>query len=88
MDNGTPRQPAERVSPQHAELDREGGGGRGVRIASVGRLSVIFLANRALRHLSVLDIVWLGQPRGDNAPTPASQLGGFQGTSQHVITDV
>ncbi|MFH7340569.1 hypothetical protein [Streptomyces sp. KHY 26] len=31
-----------------------------VRIASVGQLSVIYFANRALRHLSVLDIVWLG----------------------------
>ncbi|MFD8650816.1 MULTISPECIES: hypothetical protein [Streptomyces] len=31
-----------------------------VRIASVGQLSVIFFANRARRHLSVLDIVWLG----------------------------
>lgn len=34
--------------------------GEDVRIASVGQLSVIFFANRALRHLSVLDIVWLG----------------------------
>ncbi|MFF4542158.1 hypothetical protein [Streptomyces aureus] len=34
--------------------------GEDVRIASVGQLSVIFFANRAMRHLSVLDIVWLG----------------------------
>ncbi|MCT9011005.1 hypothetical protein [Streptomyces rhizosphaerihabitans] len=34
--------------------------GEDVRIASVGQLSLIFFANRALRHLSVLDIVWLG----------------------------
>ncbi|MFF1651314.1 hypothetical protein [Streptomyces sp. NPDC058240] len=45
-----------------------------MRIASVGQLSVVFFANRALWHLSVLDIVWIGQPPGDNAPTPASQL--------------
>ncbi|WP_256356079.1 hypothetical protein [Streptomyces sp. PKU-EA00015] len=30
--------------------------GEDVRIASVGQLSVIFFANRALVHLSVLDI--------------------------------
>ncbi|MCX4821074.1 hypothetical protein OG883_14350 [Streptomyces sp. NBC_01142] len=34
--------------------------GEDVRIASVGRLSVIYFANRALSHLSVMDIVWLG----------------------------
>ncbi|WP_327110922.1 hypothetical protein OG206_00290 [Streptomyces sp. NBC_01341] len=34
--------------------------GEDIRIASVGQLSVIFFANRILRHLSVLDIVWLG----------------------------
>ncbi|MFI9630786.1 hypothetical protein [Streptomyces sp. NPDC052042] len=34
--------------------------GEDVRIASVGHLSVVFFANRVLRHLSVLDIVWLG----------------------------
>lgn len=34
--------------------------GEDVRIASIGQLSVIYFANRALRHLSVLDIVWLG----------------------------
>ncbi|MER5662741.1 hypothetical protein [Streptomyces mirabilis] len=43
--------------PQWGVGDPEG---EDVRIASVGRLSVIFFANRALRHLSVLDIVWLG----------------------------
>ncbi|MEW2051732.1 hypothetical protein [Streptomyces sp. NPDC005476] len=31
-----------------------------VRIAPIGQLSVIFFANRALRHLSVLGVVWLG----------------------------
>ncbi|MCX4960064.1 hypothetical protein [Streptomyces virginiae] len=31
--------------------------GEDVRIASAGRLSVIYFANRPLRHLSVLDIV-------------------------------
>ncbi|MFF4427060.1 hypothetical protein ACFY04_41045 [Streptomyces sp. NPDC001549] len=34
--------------------------GEDVRIASAGQLSVIYFANRPLRHLSVLDIVWLG----------------------------
>lgn len=34
--------------------------GEDVRIASVGQLSVIYFINRPLRHLSVLDIVWLG----------------------------
>ncbi|WP_406187361.1 hypothetical protein [Streptomyces sp. NBC_01006] len=34
--------------------------GEDVRIASAGRLSVIHFVNRPLRHLSVLDIVWLG----------------------------
>lgn len=34
--------------------------GEDIRIASVGQLSVIYVTNRALRHLSVLDIVWLG----------------------------
>ncbi|MFD3808637.1 hypothetical protein ACFWTC_34850 [Streptomyces sp. NPDC058619] len=34
--------------------------GEDIRIASAGRLSVIYFANRPLRHLSVLDIVWLG----------------------------
>ncbi|GGJ73582.1 hypothetical protein [Streptomyces brasiliensis] len=34
--------------------------GEDVRIASVGQLSVVYFANHALRHLSVLDIVWLG----------------------------
>jgi hypothetical protein len=42
--------------PQRDEDDP----GLDVRIASVGQLSVIFFANRLLRHLSVLDIVWLG----------------------------
>ncbi|MEU6865822.1 hypothetical protein ABZ924_21600 [Streptomyces sp. NPDC046876] len=34
--------------------------GEDVRIASAGRLSVIYFVNQPLRHLSVLDIVWLG----------------------------
>ncbi|MFG2986988.1 hypothetical protein ACGFYQ_38045 [Streptomyces sp. NPDC048258] len=34
--------------------------GEDVRIASAGQLSIVYFANRALRHLSVLDIVWLG----------------------------
>ncbi|MFJ8752617.1 hypothetical protein ACIREO_25260 [Streptomyces sp. NPDC102441] len=34
--------------------------GEDIRIASVGQLSVIVVANRPLRHLSVLDIVRLG----------------------------
>ncbi|MGA5499433.1 hypothetical protein ACPCSP_34560 [Streptomyces cinereoruber] len=34
--------------------------GEDVRIASVGRLSVIYFTNRVTRHLSVLDVVWLG----------------------------
>ncbi|MEU9992900.1 hypothetical protein AB0E10_40205 [Streptomyces sp. NPDC048045] len=34
--------------------------GEDVRIASVGQFSVIYFANRALNHLSVLDVVWLG----------------------------
>lgn len=43
--------------PQWDASDAEG---EDVRIASVGQLSVIYFANRALRHLSVLDFVWLG----------------------------
>ncbi|MFD5575234.1 MULTISPECIES: hypothetical protein [Streptomyces] len=42
------------------QWDPEDPEGEDVRIASAGRLSVIYFANRALRHLSVLDIVWLG----------------------------
>ncbi|MET8411127.1 hypothetical protein ABZV34_24000 [Streptomyces sp. NPDC005195] len=34
--------------------------GEDVRAASIGQLSVIYFINRPLRHLSVLDIVWLG----------------------------
>jgi hypothetical protein len=29
-------------------------------LRSIGRLSIIYWINRPLRHLSVLDIVWLG----------------------------
>ncbi|MFF4450805.1 hypothetical protein [Streptomyces sp. NPDC001502] len=43
-----------------AQWDAADPEGEDVRIASAGRLSVIYFANRALRHLSVLDIVWLG----------------------------
>ncbi|MET9932090.1 MULTISPECIES: hypothetical protein [unclassified Streptomyces] len=43
--------------PQWDTADLEG---EDVRIASVGRLSVIYFTNRAMRHLSVLDVVWLG----------------------------
>lgn len=34
--------------------------GEDVRAASVGQLSVVYVINRLTRHLSVLDIVWLG----------------------------
>ncbi|MEU4065105.1 hypothetical protein AB0F25_22265 [Streptomyces wedmorensis] len=34
--------------------------GDDVRIASIGRLSVIYWINRPMHRLSVLDIVWLG----------------------------
>ncbi|MFG2425165.1 hypothetical protein ACGFWD_39920 [Streptomyces sp. NPDC048448] len=34
--------------------------GEDVRAASIGQLSVVYFINRQLRHLSVLDIVWLG----------------------------
>ncbi|MFJ7159807.1 hypothetical protein ACIQUQ_33325 [Streptomyces sp. NPDC101118] len=34
--------------------------GEVVRIAPAGRLSVVYFINRSLRHVSVLDIVWLG----------------------------
>ncbi|MFD3557039.1 hypothetical protein ACFWWA_33785 [Streptomyces goshikiensis] len=34
--------------------------GEDVRIASAGQLSVVYFANRPLRHLSVLDVVWFG----------------------------
>lgn len=34
--------------------------GEDVRAASVGQLSVVYTVNRLTRHLSVLDIVWLG----------------------------
>ncbi|MFJ9855772.1 hypothetical protein [Streptomyces sp. NPDC101150] len=42
--------------PQWNAGDAEG---EDVRAASIGRLSVIYFINRPLRHLSVLDIVWL-----------------------------
>ncbi|WP_234343743.1 hypothetical protein [Streptomyces sp. WM6372] len=47
--------------------------GEDVRIASAGRLSVIHFVNRPLRHLSVLDIIWLGWPsdyRESAEPSP------------------
>ncbi|MEU6011112.1 hypothetical protein [Streptomyces sp. NPDC047453] len=34
--------------------------GEDVRAASVGQLSVVYVINRLTRHLSVLDIVWIG----------------------------
>ncbi|MCX4632326.1 MULTISPECIES: hypothetical protein [unclassified Streptomyces] len=34
--------------------------GEDVRAASVGQLSVVYVINRLTRHLSILDIVWLG----------------------------
>ncbi|MEW1635950.1 hypothetical protein AB0469_17950 [Streptomyces sp. NPDC093801] len=34
--------------------------GEDVRIASAGRLSVVYFVNRPQRRLSVLDVVWLG----------------------------
>ncbi|MEU2117944.1 hypothetical protein ABZ567_20355 [Streptomyces sp. NPDC016459] len=43
--------------PQWNASDVEG---EDVRAASVGQLSVVYVANRLTRHLAVLDIVWLG----------------------------
>ncbi|WP_331727940.1 hypothetical protein [Streptomyces sp. NBC_01176] len=43
--------------PQWNTGDAEG---EDVRAASIGQLSVVYFINRPLRHLSVLDIVWLG----------------------------
>lgn len=34
--------------------------GEDVRAAVIGQLSVVYVVNRLTRHLSVLDIVWLG----------------------------
>ncbi|MFB6961495.1 hypothetical protein ACFCYB_31995 [Streptomyces sp. NPDC056309] len=34
--------------------------GEDVRVASVGQLSVVYVINRLTRHLSVLDIIWIG----------------------------
>ncbi|MER0450144.1 hypothetical protein [Streptomyces sp. ATexAB-D23] len=34
--------------------------GEDVRAASVGQLSVVYVINRLTRHLSVLDIIWIG----------------------------
>lgn len=34
--------------------------GEDMRAASIGQLSVVYFINRPMRHLSVLDIVWLG----------------------------
>ncbi|MFI8294296.1 hypothetical protein ACIGBL_34975, partial [Streptomyces sp. NPDC085614] len=44
--------------PQWNTGDSEG---EDVRAASVGQLSVVYVANRLSRVLSVLGIVWLGQ---------------------------
>ncbi|MFK0050225.1 hypothetical protein ACIQU4_40215 [Streptomyces sp. NPDC090741] len=43
--------------PQWNTGDPEGGD---IRAASVGQLSVVYMINRLTRHLSILDIVWLG----------------------------
>ncbi|MFI5672781.1 hypothetical protein [Streptomyces sp. NPDC051704] len=43
--------------PQWNAADPEG---EDVRAASVGQLSVVYVANRLTRRLSVLGIVWLG----------------------------
>ncbi|MFF1779972.1 hypothetical protein [Streptomyces virginiae] len=43
--------------PQWNASDPEG---EDVRAASVGQLSVVYVANRLTRRLSVLGIVWLG----------------------------
>ncbi|MER5988350.1 hypothetical protein [Streptomyces sp. NPDC001787] len=45
--------------PQWNNGDREG---EDVRAASVGQMPVVYVINRLVRHLSVLDIVWLGSP--------------------------
>ncbi|MFB6613584.1 hypothetical protein ACIGFK_19045 [Streptomyces sp. NPDC085524] len=34
--------------------------GDDIRAASVGQLAVVYVVNRLTRHLSILDIVWLG----------------------------
>ncbi|MCY1655563.1 hypothetical protein OG337_35340 [[Kitasatospora] papulosa] len=34
--------------------------GEGVRAASIGQLSVVYVINQLTRHLAVLDIIWLG----------------------------
>ncbi|MFD7472251.1 hypothetical protein ACFV8Z_08690 [Streptomyces sp. NPDC059837] len=34
--------------------------GEDVRAASVGQLSVVYVINRITRHLSVLDVIWIG----------------------------
>ncbi|MFE7046035.1 hypothetical protein ACFU9X_43635 [Streptomyces atratus] len=34
--------------------------GDDVRAASIGQLSVVYVINRLTRHLSVLDILWIG----------------------------
>ncbi|MEJ8642123.1 hypothetical protein WKI68_12845 [Streptomyces sp. MS1.HAVA.3] len=42
------------------QWDAGGTEGEDVRFAATGQLSVVYFANRTLRHLSVLAIVWLG----------------------------
>lgn len=34
--------------------------GEDVRAASVGQLSVVYVINRLTRHLSILDVIWIG----------------------------
>jgi len=43
--------------PQWNSGDPEG---EDVRAASVGQLSVVYVINRLTRHLSVLDVTWIG----------------------------
>ncbi|MGW2417569.1 hypothetical protein ACWCV5_36230 [Streptomyces tubercidicus] len=43
--------------PQWNSGDAEG---EDVRAASVGELSVVYVINQLTRHLSVLDIIWIG----------------------------
>ncbi|MET9661800.1 hypothetical protein [Streptomyces sp. NPDC006510] len=46
-------------------VDADDPEGEDVRLASVGQPSLTYWINRPLHRLSVLNIVWLGQPPGD-----------------------
>jgi hypothetical protein len=35
-------------------------GGEDVRAVSVGQLSLVYVINRLTRHLSVVDVIWIG----------------------------